>query len=120
MVMSKVSKAIAASFLCLTINAGGATNAMNEGPNQAEVQVNKEIKNNNINMIASPKKDVINIDEVGNKQNNVDNKQNENNNDNDNKDKTPDGEKSILRWLIPLIAGLGGLALGIGLGKFAL
>ena len=128
MVMSKVSKAIAASFLCLTINAGGATNAM-DGPDksnmaQAQAQVdvndlNKAIKHNNINNVNMPKlqENVFDINKFDARENS---RRDENDNDDDNKDKTPDGEKSIWRWLIPLIAGLGGLVLGIGLGKFAL
>lgn len=120
MVMSKVSKAIAASFLCLTINAGGATNAMNapksnmtQVDNQASNQANNEIENNNINNVLNSRREVFDINAVDV------NKQDENNNNDGNKDKTPDGEKSIWRWLIPLIAGFGGLVLGIGLGKFA-
>ena len=126
MVMSKVSKAIAASFLCLTINAGGATNAMDQAGQSAQFQAqfqtqfDKEIKDNNINNLNMPefqKKDVIDINKIDAREAS---RKNENDNDDDNKDKTPDGEKSIWRWLLPVITGFGGLVLGIGLGKFAL
>lgn len=122
MVMSKVSKAIAASFLCLTINAGGATNAMNAEPKVQINKENKEIKDDNINMIASQKKDMIDVNKdmidvnvVGNKQNVDDKQDNENNNNDDNKDKKTD----IWKILIPVFAGVGGLIVGALLGKFA-
>ena len=116
MVMSKVSKAIAASFLCLTINAGGATNAMNErlDPTQtARINGEKKIENNNINDVFGSRRKIININESDNKD-----EQDENDNDDKNKDKAPDGEKSIWRWLLPVITGVGGTAIGICLGKF--
>ena len=34
--------------------------------------------------------------------------------------KTPDGEKSVWRWLLPVITGVGGAAIGIVVGKFVL
>ena len=90
MVMSKVSKAIAASFLCLTINAGGVTNAMKK----------KEVIENNVNntniVDDTAKCDVCQNDGA-----------------------EEDGKTSIWRWLLPVIIGVGGLAVGICLGKFA-
>ena len=114
MVMSKVSKAIAASFLCLTINAGGATNAMDAMEQTRMEQTSNKIKENSINTFASKKREVIKNNEFDYKEN----EQDENDNDDKNKDKAPDGEKSIWRWLLPVITGVGGTAIGICLGKF--
>ena len=139
MVMSKVSKAVAASFFCLTINAGGVTNAMDmENPNsmrlntelnnmnmniESENEFNfksssKRILDNDINNIETNKKITIRDDETS--------KTNETKAD-DKKDgekakdgkEAPDGEKSIWRWLLPVITGVGGFTVGTILGKFA-
>ena len=66
--------------MCLTINAGGVTNAMEK----------KLIENN------TAKYD-----------------------DCQNDGAEEDGKTSIWRWLLPVIIGVGGLAVGICLGKFA-
>ena len=103
MVMSKVSKAIAASFLCLLFNASGnVTNAMKE--------INTNTEDNVLNKVEEKEKDIRKISVKSD--NGADDAK-------DKDDKTPDGEKSIWRWLLPVITGVGGTTVGIVLGKFA-
>ena len=101
MVMSKVSKAIAASFLCLLFNASGnVTNAMDE--------INTNTEDNVLNKVKEKEKEKKSV------------KSNDDADDaKDKDDKTPDGEKNIWRWLLPVITGVGGTTVGIVLGKFA-
>ena len=138
MVMSKVSKTVIASFLCLLFNAGGnVTNAMD---NKDLIINNKEnlIINNNNNDSESNMKEYENYinNNISNNMfsNNLfssnfkletnetkteDNIKNEDKKDDDDK-KTPDGEKSVWRWLFPVMTGVGGTAIGIVVGKFVL
>jgi hypothetical protein len=106
MVMSKVSKAIAASFLCLLFNASGnVTNAMEE------ININTNTDSNVLNRVEEKEKEKEKESVKSNNDDADDAK--------DKDDKTPDGEKSIWRWLLPVITGVGGTTVGIVLGKFA-
>ena len=131
MVMSKVSKTVIASFLCLLFNAGGnVTNAMekkenliinnndsesNMNMNEDENYINNNISNNTFsnNLFSS------NFKLKTNEMRTEDDKKDEDKKDDDDK-KTPDGEKSVWRWLLPVITGVGGAAIGIVVGKFVL
>ena len=128
MVMSKVSKAIAASFLCLTINVGyNVTNAMND----------KDIINNCCNGFDyAPDNDPVykgkksgffpneDNEKKSKKVNDEQNKDEKDKNNQDKKDKNDqdkDGKsKNIWRCLIGLITGVGGLVVGFCFGKFVL
>ena len=104
MVMSKVSKAIAASFLCLLFNASGnVTNAMKE--------LNTNIESDVLGRVEEKEKEK--------KKESVKSNNDDADDAKDKDDKTPDGEKSIWRWLLPVITGVGGMTVGIVLGKFA-
>lgn len=136
MVMSKVSKTVIASFLCLLFNAGGnVTNAMDKKDLIINNKENLIINNNDLESNMKEYENYIN--------NNISNnafsnnllssnfklktnetrteydKKNEEKKDDDGK-KTPDGEKSVWRWLLPVITGVGGAAIGIVVGKFVL
>lgn len=115
MVRGKVSKAIVASFLCLTINVGcNVTNAMKEeclisanSCNDFDPENDPVYSNNKGNLLDDKKKGEQ-----------VDNDQNKDKKDKNDQDK--DGKnKNIWRWLIGIIAGVGGLIVGLCLGKFA-
>ena len=103
MVMGKVSKAIAASFLCLLFNSSGTTNAMKAAENTT---VKKEISNNNINDINNSE-EVFNVSMEQEKEGNGDNSDGKNNK-----------KTNILQIIIPVAAGVGGFVLGAILGKF--
>ena len=136
MVMSKVSKAVAASFFCLTINVGGVTNAMDmepsSNPNSMTVNTNKLDMNLNMNR----ESDEINIE--SNKRISANNLNNLNNLDNNrinedvdventrggetkggNNDDNKDKKTDIWKILIPVFTGVGGIIVGTLLGKFA-
>ena len=126
MVMSKVSKTVIASFLCLLFNAGGnVTNAMDyiSTNNILEEENNKNEFdkfdiNNNIfpnNFTSKEGQFKFKINGIKTKDDTKDEEQK----DDDGK-KTPDGEKSVWRWLLPVITGVGGAAIGIVVGKFVL
>ena len=120
MVMSKVSKTVIASFLCLLFNAGGnVTNAMestNMGMGTEDIFINN--KNNEFDFNINNKEDQFKfkINEIKTKD---EEKKDEEKKDDDGK-KTPDGEKSVWRWLLPVMTGVGGAAIGIVVGKFVL
>ena len=106
MVMSKVSKAIAASFLCLLFNASGnVTNAMEELNTNSRVEEKDKDKDKDKDKEKEKESVKSNNDDADDAK--------------DKDDKTPDGEKSIWRWLLPVITGVGGTTVGIVLGKFA-
>ena len=111
MVMSKVSKAIAASFLCLTINVGyNVTNAMND----------KDIINNCCNGFDYAPDNEKKSKQVNGEQD-KDEKDKNNQDKKDKNDQDKDGKnKNIWRWLIGLITGVGGLVVGFCFGKFVL
>ena len=127
MVMSKVSKAIAASFLCLTINVGyNVTNAMKENDSNIEENccnvfdyapvddpVYKGKKNDFFPNEDNEKK--------ASKQVNDGQDKDEKDKNNQDKDGDKDGKsKNIWRCLIGLITGVGGLVVGFCFGKFVL
>ena len=94
MVMGKVSKAIAASFLCLSLfNASGDFASAMKSPSTEFKEEEKD------------------KDEDKDKEEGKD------------KDKTPDGKKGLsettIRVIIGGVSGVGGMILGILLGKFA-
>lgn len=127
MVMSKVSKTVIASFLCLLFNAGGnVTNAMDKkdliinNDSESNMKEYENYMNNNIsnnafsnNLFSSDFK--LKTNEMRTEYG----KKDEEKKDDDGK-KTPDGEKSVWRWLLPVITGVGGAAIGIVVGKFVL
>jgi hypothetical protein len=131
MVMSKVSKTVIASFLCLLFNAGGnVTNAMNnamESTNMETEDIFINNKNNENDFDINNNSTFTNNltgkkDQFKFKINGIeteDGAKNEEKKDDDGK-KTPDGEKSVWRWLFPVITGVGGTAIGILVGKFVL
>ena len=93
MVMGKVSKAIAASFLCLLFNGSGTTtNAMEE-------ELKQEVVYNNINAFQSG--NVQNGEVEGRPNGSEDNK-----------------KTNIWQIIIPAAAVVGGFGLGAILGKF--
>ena len=121
MVMSKVSKAIAASFLCLTINAGGATNAMNMEEQKTELNM-LDVGNSSMaksgNKTMKMKKLETNVVEIEGKEE-TERKETNGKKDDDNDDDNKDKKTDIWKILIPVFAGVGGLTVGICLGKFA-
>lgn len=128
MVMSKVSKTVIASFLCLLFNAGGnVTNAMdnkdliiNNNDLESNMKEYENYINNNISNNAFPNNLFSsNFELKTNKMRTEYDKKEEEKKDDDDK-KTPDGEKSVWRWLLPVITGVGGAAIGIVVGKFVL
>jgi len=143
MVMSKVSKAIAASFLCLTINVGyDVTNAMKENDSNIEDNccnvfdyapvgdpVYKGKKNDFFPNEDNEKKASKQVNDGQDKDEKDKNDQDKKDkNDQDKKDKNDqdkdddkDGKsKNIWRCLIGLITGVGGLVVGFCFGKFVL
>ena len=116
MVMGKVSKAIAASFLCLLFNGSGTTtNAMNlettNNLNNPEViinnQPNPEFNNKQENL--GPEMIKIN-NKLENAQDNLEGEQPGGIEDNK--------KTNILHIIIPVATGVGGFVLGAILGKF--
>lgn len=128
MVMSKVSKTVIASFLCLLFNAGGnVTNAMNKAMESTNMGIGTEDifinnKNNEFDFIINniDKKDQFKINEIETADDTKDEKKKDEEKKDDDGKKTPDGEKSVWRWLLPVITGVGGAAIGIVVGKFVL
>ena len=124
MVMSKVSKTVIASFLCLLFNAGGnVTNAMNKamestnmGMGTEDIFINNKNNEFDFNINNKEGQSKFKINEIKTKD---EEKKDEEKKDDDGK-KTPDGEKSVWRWLLPVITGVGGTAIGIVVGKFVL
>lgn len=124
MVMSKVSKTVIASFLCLLFNAGGnVTNAMdkamestNMGIGTEDIFINNKNNEFDFNINNKEGQSKFKINEIKTKD---EEKKDEEKKDDDGK-KTPDGEKSVWRWLLPVITGVGGTAIGIVVGKFVL
>ncbi len=115
MVMSKVSKAIAASFLCLLFNAGGnVTNAMNFCAPPSE-NFSKIPNTNSNNFDATPmveqKVKVNNTEKVEIKEG-IEEKEKEE------KKEGEDGKKIPWNIILPIITGVGGLVGGILVGKF--
>lgn len=127
MVMSKVSKTVIASFLCLLFNAGGnvtnAMNAMNDisttNNNNNSLKENNEFDINiSNNIISNKNRFELKTNKIITEDDKKDDKKDEEKDD-DGK-KTPDGEKSVWRWLLPVMTGVGGTAIGILVGKFVL
>lgn len=124
MVMSKVSKTVIASFLCLLFNAGGnVTNAMNSamestnmGMGTEDIFINNKNNEFDFNINNKEGQSKFKINEIKTKD---EEKKDEEKKDDDGK-KTPDGEKSVWRWLLPVITGVGGTVIGIVVGKFVL
>ena len=121
MVMSKVSKAIAASFLCLLFNAGGnVTNAMNNFTNAMCPSPNGSFS----------KEEIPNINNINNNRNNATPMGGQKVNDTekveikekieekDEKKEGEDGKKIPWNIILPIITGVGGLVGGILVGKF--
>ena len=126
MVMRKVFKTIAASFLCLTINVGyNVTNAMKDKDilknccnSFEDCGVGENSCNNfeyNSNLLKDKESDFFPDKEKSKQVNDDQNKDKEDKNDQDKDGKN----KNIWRWLIGIIAGVGGLIAGLCLGKFA-
>ena len=123
MVMSKVFKTIAASFLCLTINVGyNVTNAMESNGISINScnNFNDNIERNQCNNFRHKKSDFFS-------DNNKSSTKGEDDQNIDNQDKDAEDEngqdkggksKNVWRWLIGLIAVVGGLPVGFCLGKF--
>ena len=108
MVMGKVSKAIAASFLCLLFNGSGTTtNAMQE----------LEIAENNINDINNSTKKVLNV-RMELEQEQEQEQEQEKKDDGDNSDGKNNKKTNILHIIIPVAVGVCGFGLGAILGKF--
>ena len=138
MVMSKVSKAIAASFLCLTINVGyNVTNAMENidtikenccndfdyAPEDDPVYKGK--KNDFFPNEDNEKKASKQVNDGQDKDEKDKNNQVEKDKNGQDKDDDKDGDKdgkskNIWRCLIGLITGVGGLVVGFCFGKFVL
>jgi len=116
MVMSKVSKAIVASFLCLTINVGYNVTNAREFENCCN-----EFRNgcNSFDDIEDNKEESFSHEKKESKQFNDDQDKDKNDQDEDGKDKNGQN-KNTWRLLIGLIAGLISLFGGFCLGKFVL
>ena len=121
MVMGKVSKAIAAGFLCLSLfNSGGDfASAMNKGPTITLPMMNNEAEKKGPDQTGKPG------DENPEKKNPEEKKTDEKKPPKENPDeKKPDDKKKLsettVRLIIGLISGLGGSALGVVFGKCVL
>lgn len=123
MVMSKVSKAIVASFLCFTINVGyNFTNAMDSGTFENgcnDFDRDSKVNYNNCNDFNfDPDNDPVYKDRKNEFVNGkYKSKQSEDSKDKDSKDKN-DQNKNIWRVLIASICVVVGAAVGLLLSKF--
>ena len=122
MVMSKVSKAIAASFLCLLFNAGGnVTNAMQYCSSSNDSFSKEEFPNKipNINNINNNRNNATPMGGVKvNDTEKVEIKEKIEEKEKEEKKEGEDGKKIPWNIILPIITGVGGLVGGTLVGKF--